>query len=148
MAPGEDSAMSMRRIESEVLRLRRVRHQALGNARLVHPDLPAGAYALLLFIVENEPIRASDAVEALALDKGAVSRQVHQLEELGLVSCTEDPDDRRAHRLVLSDEGRARVAVLRDHRRQDFERRLSAWSPEDLEAFAASLGRYNASFEA
>ena len=148
VASPADPVVSMRRIEGEVLRLlRRVRHQALTNARLVHPDLQAAGYAVFLYILENEPARASDAVEALGMDKGAVSRQVHHLEELGLVSSTDDPDDRRAHRLVLSEQGRARVSVLRERRRQEFESRLSGWSPEGLEVFAEKLAEYNASFE-
>jgi DNA-binding MarR family transcriptional regulator len=145
----EQGVASMRRIESGVLRLlRRVRRTATENARLVHPDLQATGYGVLMCVMEHEPMRAVDVVEALDMDKGAVSRQVAQLHQLGLLSRTDDPEDRRAHHLVLSDEGRRRLAVLRDRRRDELESRLASWSPADLAAFAEQLGHYNASFEA
>jgi DNA-binding MarR family transcriptional regulator len=142
------SVTSMRRIEAELLiLLRRVRRTTADNARLVHPDLPATGYRVLMFVVDNEPTRAADVVEALDLDKGVVSRQVGHLQQLGLLSRTEDPEDRRAHQLVLSDEGRKRLGLLRDRRRDELASRLSDWSPASLAAFADQLGRYNASFE-
>lgn len=145
----ERGVASMRRIEAELLRLlRRVRRTAMENARLVHPDLQVTGYGVLMFVADNEPTRAVDVVEALDMDKGSVSRQVAQLHQLGLLSRTDDPEDRRAHQLVLSDEGRKRLGVLRDHRRDELESRLASWSPTALASFAEQLGTYNASFEA
>ncbi len=149
MSGGGGSVAALRQIEAEVLTLlRRVRRTSAENARLVHLDLSVSGYAVLLFVVEHEPTRAADVAEQLDMDKGAVSRQVSHLEQLGLVSRAVDPDDGRAHRLVLSDEGRGRIAVLRRHRRADLEGRLASWSAEDLAVFADRLARYNASFEA
>ncbi|MGN6129793.1 MAG: MarR family winged helix-turn-helix transcriptional regulator [Nocardioidaceae bacterium] len=146
--PGPAGVAAMRQIEAEVLTLlRRVRRTSVENARLVHPELTTSGYAVLLFVVEHQPTRAADVVEQLDMDKGAVSRQVSQLEHLGLVSREADPDDGRAYRLVLSDQGRDRIAVLRRHRREDLEGRLASWSERDLEVFADRLARYNASFE-
>jgi DNA-binding MarR family transcriptional regulator len=143
-----DPAASLRRIEREILALlTRVRRTASEHARLVHPDLQAAGYAVLLYLIENEPTRAVDIVEELGIDKGAVSRQVTHLEQLGLLARTCDPADRRAQTLVLSDDGRARLAILRQQRRDDFERRLSAWSAADLAAFGERLGEYNASLD-
>lgn len=145
----ERGVASMRRIERELLRLlRRVRRTSMENARLVHPDLQVTGYGVLMFVADNEPTRAVDVVEALDMDKGSVSRQVAQLHQLGLLSRTDDPEDRRAHQLVLSDEGRKRLGVLRDHRRDELESRLASWSPTALASFAEQLGTYNASFEA
>ncbi len=148
VAVDDPSVASMRRIEGELLRLlRAVRRASVENARLVHPDLQGGGYAVLLHVVDHEPTRAADIVEALDLDKGSVSRQVAHLHTLGLLDRAHDPDDGRAHLLVLSAEGRRRVAVLRGHRRGELERRLASWSPADLEVFAARLADYNASLE-
>jgi DNA-binding MarR family transcriptional regulator len=143
-----DAAVSLRRIEREVLALlTRVRRTSAEHARLVHPELQTTGYAVLLHLIENEPTRAADIVEALGIDKGAVSRQVAQLEQLGLLARTCDPEDRRAQTLVLSDDGRARLAVLREQRRSDFGRRLSTWSAADLAIFAERLSQYNASLD-
>ena len=142
------SFAALRQIEAEVLTLlRRARRSYAENARLVHPELSTAGYAVLLQVAEHEPTRAADVVDHLDMDKGSVSRQVSHLEQIGLVSRVGHPEDGRVHHLVLSDEGRRRVAALRRHRRQKFEDRLASWSPEDLEVFAQQLVRYNAALE-
>lgn len=141
----QDGVEAMRRIETEVLSLlRRVRRTAAENARLVHPELGTSGYAVLLYVVQHQPTRAADVVAELDMDKGSVSRQVSHLERLDLVARVPDHHDGRAHRLVLSNEGRRRLTVLRRHRRQELHGRLAAWSENQLGAFAEHLARYNA----
>ena len=57
------------------------------------------------------PLRASDLVARLGLDKSTVSRQVASLVDLGLVDRGADPDDGRAQVLTPSAEGAARLAA-------------------------------------
>jgi len=80
--------------------LRRVRRQSAADARAVHAELTPTAYAVLLAVLEHQPTRVAHIVEDLGIDKGAVSRQVAQLERLGLVARTTDPLDGRAQALV------------------------------------------------
>lgn len=142
-------AESVHDIERELtVLLHRVRRTSAENARLIDKDLQAAAYSVLLFIVDNEPTCASDAVEHLGVDKGSVSRQVAHLERLGLVERNCDPSDRRVQTLVLTSAGAARVAEVVERRRSEFTGRLSTWSTENLAQFAERLSRYNASFEA
>lgn len=142
------TAEPVREIERELLVLiRRVRRTSVENARRVHPELPPAAYPVLLYVADHGPTRASDVVDHLGTDKGAVSRQVAQLEQLGLVTRSCDPEDRRAQALVLTADGRARLDRLAAERRSEFARRLAAWSPEDLASFADQLSRYNATLE-
>ena len=139
----------LRRIEREVtVLLHRVRRTSLENAHHIHPELQPAGYSVLLVVADREPVRASDVVEQLGVDKGAVSRSVAQLEQLGLVRRSCDPDDRRAQTLVVTDEGRERLDGLTARRRADVAGRLSAWTDAELAAFADQLGRYNATLEA
>jgi DNA-binding MarR family transcriptional regulator len=84
-------------------------------------------------------------VRLLELDKGAVSRQVSQLEQLGLVERLPDPSDGRVQTLSLSPAGEERMAAVRRRWHSEFRGRLTSWAPEQLAGFAEDLRRYNAS---
>ena len=142
---GDDRTDVVHRLEQEVgVLLRRVRRAVGERARMVHADLHPSAYFLLAHINEHGPVRASALVEAMDLDKGAMSRGVQHLIELGLVDRTPDPADGRATLLSSSAEGRTRLADMAVHRRKRLDERLSGWSDDELTAFVAELARYNA----
>lgn len=139
---------TMRGLEREVRALiLRIRRKSLENARLIHPDLQASAYSVLLFIAENRLTRASEVAEALNLDKGAVSRQIAHLQELGLVARNCDPADRRVQTLQLTASAQTRIDAMTEHRRSEIVRRLDEWPAGDLADFVAKLGRFNTAFE-
>jgi DNA-binding MarR family transcriptional regulator len=77
------------------------------------------------------------------MDKGAVSRQLRTLRELGLVLSEPDPLDGRATLVQLTEEGRARLERIREIGRERFYDRIETWSDKDLRAFSAMLGRFN-----
>jgi DNA-binding MarR family transcriptional regulator len=138
----------MHDVEAELLvLLTRVRRTSSQLARQIHPELQAAGYAVLLRLAKTQSTRAADLVVALDLDKGFVSRQVAQLERLGLVERTTDPSDGRAQRISLTDTGRRAIDQIHDAARLDFRRRLSTWSAEDVAKFATVLRRYNATFQ-
>jgi hypothetical protein len=57
----------------------------------VHPGLDAASYSTLARIAATAPARASELSEYFGIDKGAVSRQIRELERLGLVERAADP---------------------------------------------------------
>lgn len=141
--PVNDEAL--RRIEQEMLTLlQRVRRSVAAEARALDPELQATGYAVLIVVAERGPLRSSEVIRLLDLDKAMVSRQVARLETTGLVAREPDPADGRAQLLRLTDAGRHRVQELRDRRRADFQERLATWPAGDLERFADDLARYNA----
>lgn len=145
---GDARADAVHRLEQEVgVLIRRVRRAVGERARLVHPDLHPSAYFLLAHVDEHGPLRASAIAEAMELDKGAMSRGVQHLIDLGLVDRTPDPDDGRATLLSVSPEGRTRLADMAVHRRKRLDERLSGWSDDELTAFVSELTRYNATLE-
>ena len=128
--------------------LRRARAWNRDVATEVHPDLQPAAYALLARVDEVGSIRASDLGAYFGIDKGAISRQVQQLVDLGFVERTPDPADGRAMMLGVTDEGRRRLTDTSRQRRKLLDERLSGWSDDELAAFVTALGRYNRTLDA
>jgi len=127
-----------------VRRIRRVIHE---RSRLLHPDLQPASYLLLSYLDREGPVRSSAVAERFGIDKGAISRQVQHLVELGLVERTPDPADGRATLLSASEDAKVRLAEVNRHRRKYLDERLGDWSDEDLGSFVTALARYNASLE-
>jgi DNA-binding MarR family transcriptional regulator len=131
-------------VEREIgLLLRRSRAMSTRLARELHPELDGAAYGLLALLADAGPLRATDLVVRLGLDKSTVSRQVASLVELGLVRREADPTDGRAQVLTPSAEGAERLARIRDARRTRWEADLSHWPVEDVAALGNLLGRFN-----
>jgi DNA-binding MarR family transcriptional regulator len=142
--PGVGQREAFVRLEREVaLLLRRSRAISARLAGQLHPELDGAAYGLLALLQDTGPLRASDLVSRLGLDKSTVSRQIASLVELGLVDRAADPADGRAQVLTPSAEGSARLARIRDVRRARWETDLSGWPAEDVAALGELLGRLN-----
>jgi DNA-binding MarR family transcriptional regulator len=131
-------------LEREIgLLLRRSRAISARLAGELHADLDGAAYGLLALLQDSGPLRASDLVTRLGLDKSTVSRQVATLVDLGLVDRAADPVDGRAHVLTPSPEGSARLQRIREARRARWEADLSDWPASDVAALAGLLQRLN-----
>ncbi|HET9501734.1 MAG TPA: MarR family transcriptional regulator [Marmoricola sp.] len=135
---------ALRGLEHEIgILLRRIRRVIGERAELVEPGLSSSAYFILGTLAEQGPRRASELAELFQLDKGAVSRVVHQLMELGLVVRQPDPLDGRASILIATDGARRRMVEVSELRRRQLQERLDAWDDGELEQFVAQLARYN-----
>lgn len=146
--PASEKEQALLRIERELgVLIHRVRRRTAAGAASVHPDLQPAALPVLAFVVDREPVRASDVVEHFGIDKGAVSRHVAHLESLGLLTRACDPEDRRAQTIVPTTSGRRRLEAFRAARREVVADRLAHWTAADLLTLADGLGRYNASIE-
>ena len=141
-------AESLRALEHEVgVMIRRVRRVIGVRAQMVHPELQPASYLLLSSIAESGPVRASALVELFDTDKGAISRQVSHLIDLGLLVKEQDPADARASLVSVTDEAARRMADVVEHRHKLLDEGLSEWSDDQLDAFVADLGRYNAALD-
>jgi DNA-binding MarR family transcriptional regulator len=139
-----DAQAAFVRLEREIaLLLRRSRAISARLAGELHADLDGAAYGLLALLEDAGPLRASELVTRLGLDKSTVSRQVANLVDLGLVDRTADPDDGRAQVLTASAEGSSRLARIREARRARWESDLAHWPTEDVAALGELLGRLN-----
>ena len=145
--PGtEDDRRSaaVRGLEHEIgTMLRRIRRGLGERAVQVHPELNTTSYLLLSTLNEQGARRAAELAELFSLDKGSVSRAVHQLVELGLVERTPDPGDGRASLLSVTPETVRRLGEVHGQRRENVDGRLVGWTPEEIEELAQGLGRLN-----
>lgn len=103
-----------------------------------------GARAILSTLYRCGPIRPSDLAGTCMLDISTVSRHARQLESEGLVAKIADSEDRRAHRLALTESGIDKIEYMWNERMSVLEERLSAWSDPDI----AELTRLSRQFSA
>lgn len=137
-------AEQLRRLEGEVgVLVRRIRRVIHERARAMHADLQPSAYLLLAWLAEEGPVRASAIAESLAIDKGAISRQLQHLVDLGLVVREPDPADGRATLVAASQDAVRRMADVAEHRRTWLDEQLGDWSDAELAGFVDTLARYN-----
>ena len=138
----------MRALEHEMgVLARRIRRVIAERARMLHPELSAVSYSILGALMDSGPRRASDLVELFSIDKGAVSRHIQFLLELGFVERTPDAEDRRAAIIAISAEGVRRIEEVSAQRRQHVGASLTDWTDAELEQFVRALTRYNAALE-
>ncbi|MCW2791070.1 MAG: transcriptional regulator, MarR family [Nocardioides sp.] len=141
---GESRTETLRRLEAEVgVLIRRIKRVIGERSRAVHPDLQPASYLMLSYLAEHGPMRSSAIAETFDIDKGAISRQVQHLVDLGLVDRTPDPGDGRASLVSASDDAVRRLADVTAHRRKWVDERLGDWSDAELTGFVDVLGRYN-----
>ena len=106
-----------------------------------------GARAILSVLYRCGPVRPSDLAGACTLDISTVSRHARQLESEQLVAKIADPEDRRAHRLALTETGIEKIEAIWDERMSLLEQKLSGWTGPDVadlvrlsRRFCADLG--------
>ena len=137
-------AESLELIEVEVRALvRRIKRVIAGRAAEVHPELQPASFLILGWLAEHGPARGSSLAGEFGIDKGAISRQVQHLVELGLVIRSADPEDGRAMLLAASEEARVLLERAELDRRRAWGVKLADWSEEELRLFAAQLTRFN-----
>ena len=142
-------AESLRNLEREVgVLIRRIKRVIGERARAVHEDLQPASYLMLAWLADEGPVRASAMVERFHIDKGAISRQLQHLDELGLVVRTPDPADGRASLVAASEDALRRLADVTEHRRKWLDEQLADWTAEELETFATTLEKYNRALNA
>jgi DNA-binding MarR family transcriptional regulator len=127
--------------------IRRIRRIIGERARAVHPDLQPSSYLMLTWLSQHGAQRASAMSDAFGIDKGAISRQIQHLVDLGLVERTPDPDDGRATLVSATADAVTRMAAVNDERRAWLDDRLRDWSDEELSGIVDLLARYNAALD-
>jgi DNA-binding MarR family transcriptional regulator len=136
------------RLEQELgVLIRRVKRVIGERARAVHPDLQPASYLMLTYLDAEGPQRSSVVSEKFNVDKGAISRQVQHLCELGLLQREPDPVDGRAMLISASPDAVRRMAAVDRDRRRWLEEQLKEWSEDDLRGFVTDLSRYNSALD-
>lgn len=118
MRPGEESTGDLLMAAARALRRGFV-------AAMEAYDVTPGQSRALHVLVDHGPARPSEIAEALRIAPRSATEVVDALEARGLAVREPDPADRRATRVVPTDEGRRLSAVLAEARRAESERVLA-----------------------
>lgn len=113
----------------------RIRQQATE----VDPALKPSGFRALQELVAGGPMGAGVLAESLGFDKSVLSRLLHELESLGLVSRGQDPADRRAVIISPTDRAVERMEAIRNGARDEFRSNLAEWPDHDLDELARLL---------
>jgi DNA-binding MarR family transcriptional regulator len=141
-------AEELGRLERELgVLIRRVRRVIGERARAVHPDLQPASYLMLTFLMAEGPQRSSVVSERFNVDKGAISRQVQHLCDLGLLVREPDPADGRATLISASPDAVHRLEAVDRDRRRWLDEHLAEWTEADLRDFVGGLSRYNTALD-
>ena len=136
----EARTRAVRALEGEVGELiNQFRLILAANAERLSPGLLPGAYKVFTTIVRRETVTLSTLAESLMMDKGQLSRTVRELEHLGLVHRTPDPEDGRSSLLSPTDEGLERLAAARRPYESSLVTTLEDWPVEEIETLARLL---------
>ncbi len=107
--------------------------QAGRRLRTRHPEdqVDPSTFPLAKQLMCTDTMRVSDLAANIGLDASTVSRQIKQLEALGLLERTADPADGRASLVRLSDSGRATLQAAFQRRFKRIQEVLEPWSAKD-----------------
>lgn len=142
--PAPDS--DVQQVSDAIDRIRRL--TARMGARLqVEVGLNVAQATALDFIAEGAT-RVRDVADTLQQHVSTASRLVDGLVRDGLITRTEDPDDRRAVVLELTGAGEARMAQVATFRRGWVGAALSGLSREERRTFAELADRFASGAEA
>ena len=137
---GGPRADAVRALEAEFSDLiNRIRRLIAENAERMSPGLLPGAYKTFTTIVRREQITLSALADALMADKGQVSRTVRDLESLGFVVRTPDPEDGRSSLLSPTPLGLERLAQARAPQQSTLLTALEGWAVSEIEELARLL---------
>jgi DNA-binding MarR family transcriptional regulator len=99
------------------------------------------AFPILKLLSHQGPLRLSALAHGLGLDASTVSRHARQLEDRGLLERTDDPDDRRASQVALSEQGGRCLAEGFEARRHLITDALDGWTAEERETLRTLVHR-------
>lgn len=75
-------------------------------------NVTVAEWAFMRALYDLEPAPPSVLAERMGMTKGAISKLAERLGAKGLVERAQSQEDKRAHRLSLTAEGRAKIPVL------------------------------------
>lgn len=111
------------------------------NHRAGSLGLSLAQWRVLAVLSRQQGINQVTLADMLEIQPMTLVRQIDRLETLGLVTRSQDPDDRRASRLVLTEAAQPLIGHMRRIADELWNEVLSDFSTEEREALVAVLHR-------
>nr|WP_307486269.1 MarR family transcriptional regulator [Microbacterium trichothecenolyticum] len=136
----EDRREAVQALESSFSELMTVFRRFVSEAaERVSPGMLPATFKALSVVSRFGPLTLSALAERLAADKGFLSRAISELEELGLVTRTPDPNDRRSRLIAVTETGHARLADARAPHESRLYEAMADWSVDDIRHLSTLL---------
>jgi DNA-binding MarR family transcriptional regulator len=98
---------------------------------------------LVLFVLRcNGALRLSDLANKMEIDASTASRHVRALEQAGMVRRSADPDDGRAFRVEMTEQGAAEWEAAAKRRMELLAQAMNGWTESDVETFEKLMTRF------
>jgi MarR family transcriptional regulator, transcriptional regulator for hemolysin len=128
-------------------------HNMIRSARqIVNEDLrplnlsSAEGNILLHLLLQGQELGQEQLAEQLDVSKPAVSRELHSLEAKGFITRQQDPDDRRVHRVQLTEQARKIGPAVEQAYNQLYALAMQGISQEELDYFVKLFGQMSENF--
>ena len=95
-------------------------------------EISIAQMGLLIFLNDNQPIMGKDVATDMHISRSAVTQLVDGLYDKGLITRTEDPDDRRGTHISLTKSGSAKLRMLNKKRRELFNLLVTDLSEDQI----------------
>ncbi len=96
-------------------------------------------WSFMRALYDSEPMSPSILAETMGMTRGAISKLAERLLAKGLVARTENQEDKRAHSLSLTNEGRSKIPVLAALADENDAEFFTLLTPEEHEALNRTL---------
>lgn len=106
----------------------------------------AGMAVLYVLYLQASSLRLTEIADQLRIEAPAVTRKAQQLERLGLIVRSQDPEDGRATRLGLTASGRRTIKRILVARRRRLTTLLAGWPAAEQIELARLLHRFTEDF--
>ena len=102
---------------------------------------------ILIILLEEETITQQRLTERLGIMPGSASEVLAKLEKSGLITRTENPDDRRTANITLTVEGRALAKDALEQRKKRHNEMMSCLSNNEKTKLLSLLEKINTDWE-
>ncbi|MBO9533973.1 MAG: MarR family transcriptional regulator [Solirubrobacteraceae bacterium] len=110
-------------------------------------EIASHGFTALAAVRRLEPCRVSDIAQELHVDLSVASRQITALVDAGHVERREDPEDRRAHLVSLTDAGFAVLLGAHERMVEQLQHAVADWSDDEIHTLASGIERLVGQFD-
>lgn len=115
-------------------------HTYLGE-KLADFNLGSGQFFVIIRVYENEGVCQDELSKILNIDKTTVAKSVKKVIKEGYIIKKRDENDKRYHRLYVSEKGRETYVLIKKILAEAEEKFMSGFNDEELLLFISFLDR-------